>query len=184
MKNASGAGLRNVLVEATSPSLIETSRTALTNDNGLYRIEDLRPGTYTVRFTRTGLRAYQRDGVELPAGFTASIDAQLEIGSVTETVVVPVTSPVVDVRRAKNELTLSGDAIKSIPVVRAYNALLNFIPGVVTSLNDVVISTAATSFPIHGGRTNEGRLSVDGLNVGSPPSGNSATSYVVDVGEA
>src|SRR5256885_4749238 len=108
VKNASGAGLRNVLVEATSPSLIETSRTALTNDNGLYRIEDLRPGTYTVRFTCTGLRAYQRDGVELPAGFTATIDAQLDIGSVTETVIVSVNSPVVDVRRAKNDLTLSG----------------------------------------------------------------------------
>jgi hypothetical protein len=184
VKDASGAGLRNVLVEATSPSLIETSRTALTNDNGLYRIEDLRPGTYTVRFTCTGLRAYQRDGVELPVGFTATIDAQLDIGSVTETVVVSVNSPVVDVRRAKNDLTLSGDAVKTIPVVRAYNALLNFIPGVVTSLNDVVTSTAATAFPIHGGRTNEGRLAVDGLNVGSPPSGNSATSYVVDVGEA
>jgi hypothetical protein len=184
VKDASGAVLRDVLVEASSPSLIEKSRTGSTDDNGLYRIEDLRPGTYTVRFTRTGLRAYQRDGIELPAGFTAGIDAQLEIGLVTETVIVSVTSPVVDVRRAKNDLTLSGDAVKSIPIARAYNALLNFIPGVVTSLNDVVTSTAATSFPIHGGRTNEGRLAVDGLNVGSPPSGNSATSYVVDTGEA
>ena len=56
------------------------------------------------------------------------------------------------------------------------------VPGVVTTSNDVVTGTATTSFPIHGGRTNEGRLTLDGLNIGSPPSGNSATSYVVDAG--
>ncbi len=56
------------------------------------------------------------------------------------------------------------------------------MPGVATSSNDVITGTATTSFPIHGGRANEGRLSLDGLTIGSPPSGNSATSYVVDVG--
>src|SRR5262249_38149782 len=74
--------------------------------------------------------------------------------------------------------------VKLIPTARTYNALLPLVPGVVTNSNDTVTATAATSFPIHGGRTNEGRLTFDGLNIGSPPSGNSATSYVVDVGNA
>ena len=81
-------------------------------------------------------------------------------------------------------VTLSGEAIKALPTVRSYNALVGLVPGVVTSVNDVVTGTAATSFPIHGGRTNESRLLLDGLTVGSPPSGNSATSYVFDTGTA
>src|SRR5204863_5597001 len=66
---------------------------------------------------------------------------------------------------------------------RTYNALVALVPGVVTSVNDIVTSTATVSFPIHGGRGNEGRLLLDGLTVGSPPAGNSAASYVVDAGE-
>jgi hypothetical protein len=62
--------------------------------------------------------------------------------------------------------------------------LLVLVPGVVTNNNDTVRGTATTSFPIHGGRVGEGRLLLDGLNIGSPPTGNSATSYVVDLGEA
>ena len=58
------------------------------------------------------------------------------------------------------------------------------VPGVNTNLNDVVTSTATTQFPIHGGRNNEGRLLIDGLNVGNPPGGNQPTSYIVDVGNA
>ena len=58
----------------------------------------------------------------------------------------------------------------------------SLVPGVATSSNDIVTGTATTSFPVHGGRANEGRLTLDGLNIGSPPSGNSATSYVVDLG--
>ena len=56
------------------------------------------------------------------------------------------------------------------------------VPGVATNSNDIVTGTATTSFPVHGGRANEGRLTLEGLTIGSPPSGNSATSYVVDVG--
>ena len=50
--------------------------------------------------------------------------------------------------------------------------------------NDVVTGTATSQFPIHGGRVNEGRLMLDGLTIGSPPGGNTATAYVVDVGAA
>ena len=89
-----------------------------------------------------------------------------------------------DVHSVKHEVSLTGEVVKSIPTVRSYNALLVLVPGVVTNVNDTVTGTATTSFPIHGGRTNEGRLSLDGLTVGSPPNGNSATSYVVDAGNA
>src|SRR6185369_7553732 len=115
---------------------------------------------------------------------TATIDAALQIGRVTDMITVRGETPVVDVYGARREVTLSGEIVQSIPTARSYNALLVLVPGVVTNVNDTVTGTSTTSFPIHGGRTNEGRLSVDGLNVGSPPAGNSAASYVVDVGSA
>ena len=108
----------------------------------------------------------------------------LSVGAVDETITVTKGSPVVDRYSARHELTLSGKVLRSLPTARTYNALLVVVPGVLTSVNDTVTATASTSFPVYGGRTNEGRLLLDGLTVGSPPSGNSATSYAIDVGTA
>jgi hypothetical protein len=179
-----GIPVRSVAVEAASPALIEKARRAVTDAAGQYRIEDLRPGTYTVTFVRAGWRTAERIGVELTGSVTTTVDAQLVSGALDETVTVVGAVPVIDVHSANRETTLTQELVTALPTVRSYNALLVVVPGVVTSSNDIVTGTAATSFPIHGGRANEGRLQVDGLNVGSPPSGNSATSYVVDVGAA
>ena len=184
VKDSSGAPLPGVAVEASSPALIEKTRTAVTDGHGRYRIEDLRPGVYTVRFTLKGWRPSQLEGVELTGSFTATADTTLAIGPLTDTVTVIGERSAVDVYTAKHEVTLSGEIIRSIPTVRSYNALLALVPGVVISSNDTVTGPASTSFPFHGGRQNEGRLLLDGLNVGSPGVGNSATNYVVDVGRA
>jgi carboxypeptidase family protein len=184
VKNPAGELLPGVLVEASSPALIESTRSAVTDGNGRYRIEDLRPGTYKVRFTLTGWTPFEQEGIELSGSLTATVNAQLGIRGITDTITVTAENPLVDIHAPRSEVTLTGEVVKSVPTIRSYNALVGLIPGVVTSINDVVTSTATTSFPIHGGRTNEGRLLLDGLNIGSPPSGNSATSYVVDVGDA
>ena len=68
--------------------------------------------------------------------------------------------------------------------MRSYNAIVVVVPGVVTNTNDVATGTATTQFPIHGGRNNEGRMTVDGLNVGNPPGGNQPPGYSVDVGNS
>ena len=130
----------------------------VTDGTGRYRIEDLRPGIYTVQLHAQGLEPVPADGVELTGSFTATVNAELAVGPLTETVTVTGRVPVVDVHSAKHEVTLSGDIVRTIPTVRSYNALLVLVPGVVTSVNDTVTGTATTSFPIHGGRTNEGRL--------------------------
>ena len=184
VRDSSALPVAGVIVEANGPALIEKTRTGTTDGQGRYRIEGLPPGIYSVRFTRVGLTPYRVDGVELAGSSTATVNADLAISGLTEVVTVSGGPPIVDVHSARSEVTLSGDLVQAIPTVRSYNALLGLIPGVVTSFNDVVTGTATTSFPIHGGRSNEGRLWLDGLNVGSPPAGNSATSYVLDVGEA
>ena len=180
----SGAPVSAVAVEASSDALIENTRTTMTDGAGRYRIEDLRPGIYQVRFTHPGWKSYQLNGVELTGSLTAIVDAQLAVGPLTETIVVTGEPPAVDVQSGKRAVTLTGDVIRVLPTARSYNALLVLVPGIVTNVNDTVMGPSTMSFPIHGGRQLEGRLLLDGLTIGSPPAGNSATIYDVDAGQA
>jgi hypothetical protein len=181
--DATGGVLPGVTVQVSSPALIEKTRTAVTDRSGRYRIEDLRPGTYAVRFTLRGWAPRERDDIELVGSFSASLDMQLSPVAVAETVTVK-GQPPLDVYNARHEVVVDADLVKALPTARGYNALLPLIPGVLTNVNDTITATATASFPIHGGRTNEGRLTVDGLPIGSPPNGNSAASYVIDAGLA
>jgi len=184
VKDASGGLLPGVTVEAASPALIEKVRSAVTDGNGAYRIEDLRPGAYTVTFTLPGFATLKREGIALSGTFTAGVDAEMRVGGIEETLTVTGEAPIVDVASARRETTLSNDILKAIPTVRSYNALVVVVPGVVTNLNDTVVGTSTTQFPIHGGRNNEGRMTIDGMNVGNPPGGNQPPAYVADVGNA
>src|SRR5215831_5622488 len=71
VKDSSGGILPGVTVEASSPALIEKTRSAISDGTGQYRIEDLRPGTYVVTFTLQGFSTYKREGIELTGSFTA-----------------------------------------------------------------------------------------------------------------
>src|SRR4029077_15825155 len=158
VKDTSGAILPGATVEAASPALIEKVRTGVTDGTGQYRIEDLRPGSYSITISLTGFSTYKREGIELTGTFTATINADLKVGTLSETVTVTGETPVVDVQSASREITLSTDVVKSIPPGPSYNGIVVIVPGVVTNLNDTVTGTATTQFPIHGGRNNEGRL--------------------------
>lgn len=184
VKDSSGAVLPGVSVEATSPALIEKVRSAVTDGTGQYRIEDLRPGTYNVTFALQGFSSVRREGVELTGSFTATINADLKVGALAETVTVTGESPIVDVQNARRETTLNSDTIRAIPTVRNYNSMVVLVPGVITNANDVATGPLINQFPIHGGRANESRLTIDGLNVGNPPGGNQPPTYVADVGNA
>ena len=108
----------------------------------------------------------------------------MRVGSLEETVTVTGESPIVDVQSARRQTVLNNDVLKAIPTVRSYNALVVVVPGVVTNTNDVATGTATTQFPIHGGRNNEGRMTIDGLNIGNPPGGNQPPGFSVDVGNS
>src|SRR2546423_4162900 len=95
-RDTSGGVLPGVTVEAASPVLIEKVRSVVTDGEGRYNIVDLRPGTYTVTFALTGFTTARREGIELTAGFTASVNADLRVGSLEETVTVSGASPLVD----------------------------------------------------------------------------------------
>ncbi len=80
VRDTSGAVMPGVTVEAASPVLIEKVRTAVTDEQGRYTIIDLRPGVYTVTFTLSGFNTYRQEGLELPANFTATINAEMRVG--------------------------------------------------------------------------------------------------------
>src|SRR2546426_623579 len=87
-KDATGAVLPGVTVEATSPSLIEKVRTAITDGQGLYQITDLRPGVYAVVFTLPGFTTIRREGIQLTSSFSATVNGEMVVGSVAETIIV------------------------------------------------------------------------------------------------
>src|SRR4249920_469932 len=101
VRDASGAVLPGVTVEAASPALIEKVRSTVTDAQGRYRIVDLRPGTYSVTFTLTGFSTSKREGLELPAEFTATVNGDLAVGALEETVTVSGEAPTVDLRSSR-----------------------------------------------------------------------------------
>src|SRR3989442_13438300 len=101
VRDATGAVLPGVTVEAASPALIEKARTVVSDDHGQYKIVDLRPGLYAVTFTLPGFGTVKREGVELTTGFTATVNAEMKVGSLQETVTVTGASPVVDTQNVR-----------------------------------------------------------------------------------
>ena len=137
VKDTSGAVLPGVSVEAASPELIEKTRSAVTDGTGQYRIENLRPGTYSVTFTLSGFSATKREGIELTGSFTASVNADMRVGAVAETITVTGETPVVDVQNAKSQTVLSKDVLNAIPTAGSYNAVLVLVPGLFGGQQDV-----------------------------------------------
>ena len=88
VKDASGGVMPGVTVEAASPALIEKVRSVVSDNRGVYLIVDLRPGTYIVTFTLTGFQTYKREGLELPSNFTATVNAEMKVGALEESVTV------------------------------------------------------------------------------------------------
>jgi hypothetical protein len=88
VRDTSGGVLPGVTVEAASPALIEKTRSAVTDGEGVYRIIDLRPGLYTVTFTLTGFSSVRREAIDLPASFTATVSVEMTVGSLEETITV------------------------------------------------------------------------------------------------
>src|SRR5438477_2355588 len=130
VKDSSGAVLPGVTVEAASPALIEKVRSVATDNEGRYNIVDLRPGTYTVTFTLTGFSTFKRDGIELPSGFTATVNADMSIGAVAETITVTGESPLVDTRNARKQTVVSSDLLNQLPSsVKNLNNLVALTPG-------------------------------------------------------
>ena len=137
VRDPSGAVLPGVTVEAASPALIEKVRVVVTDSQGLYRIVDLRPGVYTVTFTLPGFSTFRREGIELTTTFTATVNAEMRVGALEETITVTGETPVVDVQGTTQERVINREILDTIPSGRNAFNYAALIPGIVASQQDV-----------------------------------------------
>jgi Carboxypeptidase regulatory-like domain len=167
VRDTSGAVLPGVTVEAASPALIEKVRSTVTDDQGRYRIVDLRPGTYTITFALTGFTTSKREGLDLRAEFTATVNADLAVGALEETVTVSGDAPIVDLRSSRAQVQFAQETLQSLPGTGRLATLPAIIPGVtlrresdrgVGGLSD----RTQTAYSMHGAP--EAQPVVDGVN--------------------
>ena len=167
VKDASGAVLPGVIVVASSPALIEKSRTVLTDGRGEFKLIDLRPGTYSVKFTAEGFTPQQRDGVELTTNFVADINASLQVGSSTQAVDVSADISGLDVQSSTQQSVLTRSVMDDIPTGHNIFADAQVLPGATLARPDVGGSSGMqqTSIQVHGAPTADCVFEMDGMNV-------------------
>jgi hypothetical protein len=162
VRDSTGAALPGVMVEASSPALIEKARSVTTDGAGQYSIVNLSPGTYEVTFTLQGFRTVRRTGVILEGTFTAQVNADLAIGSLEETITVAGASPVVDVVNNRQQIVVNREMLDSIPTAtRSLQARANLIPGTVITPG----GSGQTAMTIHGSLSNDQVVMVDGMRL-------------------
>ena len=187
VRDTSGAVMPGVLVEASSDVLIEKTRTSVTDGNGRYQLVDLRPGAYVVTFTLTGFNSVRRDGITLSGSGAATVDAELRVGSLEETVTVTSESPIVDVQTTTRQQVLTADVIDALPSSRNYQELARLIPGTVGGGVDVggsEIQDVGGAVTVHGSRTTDQRVTLNGINTMTLQAGGSIGGQIPDVGSA
>src|SRR6266511_86706 len=182
VRDASGAVLPGVNVEASSDVLIEKTRSVVTDGAGQYKIVDLRPGTYIVTFTLQGFATIKRENVQLPAEFTSTINADMKVGAIEESVTVSAESPVVDVTTAVHTQVLSREATASIPTGRTIQGMGQLIVGISLNLPDTGGARAMqqTYMSTHGMTTSNTTVLVDGMMVNGLQSDGAGQSYYND----
>jgi hypothetical protein len=137
VRDSSGGVLPGVTVEATSPVLIEGTKADITGSDGSYRIVDLRPGTYTLTFSLSGFKTARFDAVELRTDFTATFNANMEVGALEESITVTGASPVVDVSSNAKVEVLTREVLDQVPTGRTIQAYAQLVSGVTLNVPDV-----------------------------------------------
>jgi len=180
VKDTSGAVLPGVTVEAASPVLIEKTRSTVTDGSGAYQIINLQPGTYTVTFTLPGFNTFVRDQIELSGSFVATVNADMRVGALAETITVTGQTPLVDVRSSAVQKVVTKEIVDAIPTGRLGINLAALQPGIILGAgggvgqantnaltSQDVGGTAGDTFTdlaIHGGKPAEQRQTIGGLS--------------------
>jgi hypothetical protein len=169
VRDESGAVLPGVLVEAASPVLIEKSKSAVTDTQGRYTIVDLRPGLYRVTFALTGFSTVVRDSVDLPSNFVATVNAELKLGTLQETITVSGQPPLVDVTQATRVDVVTREMLDTLPTTRHVFSVSNMLPGIRFGTPDIggsrqMEQTAPRGHGVNGAQAQE---AVDGMSTSS-----------------
>jgi len=186
VRDGSGGVLPGVTVEAASPALIEKVRTVVSDGSGQYRVENLPPGSYSVTYTLPGFSTVKRDVVELTTGVTVTLNTELRVGGLQETITVTGETPVVDVQNSTRvQRVLDDEVVAALPASRGYGNLLATVSGIqANGIQNSGIAPDMIFFTSRGGRSNEGTVQIDGMNVGSAFNGGGVAGYGYDTSGA
>ncbi len=191
VKDTTGAVMPGVTVEASSPVLIEKVRSVVTDSQGLYQVVDLRPGTYAVTFSLPGFSTFKREGIEVTASFTATVNAELTVGAVEQSITVSGQAATVDTHNVVQQKVLSEELREALPTARSIQTMANVIPGMTaTSTNrpagqDVGgLSGDRGQVLIHGSRAGDMSIQLDGLSWNLALANGSAQGFTLNPAEA
>ena len=167
VRDDQGGVMPGVTVEAASPVLIEKVRSAITDGSGRYNIIDLRPGTYTVTFSLPGFANVVREGINLPTSFTATVDAEMRVGGLEETITVSGQTPLVDLQSATQQVVLSKELMEAVPSGRNLWGVGGTMNGVTLSSPDVggTAGMQQSYMAVHGSDRRDNSIQVDGMIV-------------------
>lgn len=141
----SGAALRGVTFVATSPRLIGGAKTTVSDEAGRYRFPLLPPGTYEIEAALVGFKTIKRSAVVVPPGFAITVDFELPLASIPETVVVQGGLTPLDVRSSASPTLIDRVLLDNLPLDRNVADYINLAPGVV---RNVALGGSAFANPI------------------------------------
>jgi hypothetical protein len=167
VKDSSGAVLPGVVVAASSPALIEKTKSAITDGRGQYKITDLRPGTYSVTFTVPGFTPEQHDGIVLTADFVADVNADLKVGTSTQAIDVQAEVSSLDVQSSTQQTVLAREVMDDLPTGHSVFADAQTLPGATLSRPDVGGSSGMqqSTLQIHGSNSADTLYQIDGMSI-------------------
>ena len=192
VSDASGAVLPGVTVEATSPVLIENTRTAVTDGSGRYVIESLRPGPYAVTFALAGFATVRREGIEVIGTATTSVSAELRVSAVAEVITVSGSAPTVDVRSIRQERVINRELLDTLPFGRTPQTAALLTPGAsaVSTFGAIeiggtnIIMTGGGLTSVHGSRGGDSRVTIDGLSTSGAEGEGAFANLLANIGLA
>ena len=172
VKDTSGAVLPGVTVEAASPVLIQKVRTATTDADGVYRITELLPGTYTVTFTLQGFKSQKQENIELSGSFTRTLNGELAVGQFSDVITVSGEAATVDLQNTTKQTVMNSEVMTALPTGRNMFNLGVLIPGVTVTTGGLAnqdvggaLGPNTLALGIHGGTTTDQRLTMNGVSL-------------------
>src|SRR5436305_5722357 len=156
----SGAVLPGVAVEATGPAL-QGARTTVTDGKGLYRLNLLPPGQYTVTFTLEGFGPESKKSIAVGLDRDSTLDAVLRPRASEEITVIG-EAPVIDTTSTSLGANLDARTVQSLPTGRNYSSVVQVTPGVSSDANPD--NKDQTTIAVYGSSGAENSYYIDGVN--------------------
>src|SRR6185295_6213664 len=176
-----GGVLPGVTVTLSGPAAMGTP-TATTSATGLYRFPAVNSGTYTLKFELAGFAPMVREGIVVPVRQTITVDAQMKLASLQETVTVSGSSPTIDVENTKVGARLDHETLQAVPTSRTIFGSTTVLPGMTMGRQDPGGLNAASSTGMVAHGASNYNLNYYGVTADTPQ--NYGSMYYMDFGSA